>query len=66
MNKTTIWAELSPELRARAQTYVNEGWLTDSKELLSNALRRFLESHSSRVMKAFVVQDVQWSVHGID
>jgi hypothetical protein len=66
MNKTLIQAELPPELTARAQTYVNEGWAADFNELLAEALRRYLESHSSRVTEAFVMDDVQWGLHGND
>ncbi len=66
MNKTVIQAELPPELSARAEKYVNEGWATDFNELLADALRRFLESHSSRVTEAFIKEDVQWGLHGND
>jgi hypothetical protein len=66
MNKTVIQAELPPELTARAQTYVKEGWATDFNELLADALRRFLESHSSRVTGAFIMDDVQWGLQGND
>ena len=64
MNKTVIQAELPPELTARAQTYVKEGWATDFNELLADALRRFLESHSARVTESFVMDDVKWGLHG--
>lgn len=64
MTKTVIQAELPPELTARAQIYVKEGWATDFNELLADALRRFLESHSSRVTEGFVRDDVQWGLHG--
>ncbi len=66
MNKTVIQAELPPDLTARARTYVEEGWATDFNELLADALRRFLESHSSRVTEAYVMNDVQWGLHGND
>lgn len=66
MNKTVVQAELSPELMARAGAYVKEGWATDFNELLADALRRFLESHSPRVTEALVMQDVQWGLHGHD
>ena len=64
MVKTVIHAELPPELTARARSYVDEGWASDFNELLADALRRFLESHSSRVTKAFVMSDVEWGLHG--
>ena len=64
MNKTTIQAELPAELTARALTFVQEGWASDLNELLADALRRFLESHSARVTESMVMNDVQWGLHG--
>ena len=64
MEKTVIQAELPRELTARARTYVEEGWAADFNELLADALRRFLESHSARVTESFVMEDVQWGLHG--
>lgn len=66
MNKTLIQAELPPELTARARSYVAEGWAADFNELLADALRRFLESHSARVTEDFVMDDVRWGLHGTD
>ena len=64
--KTTIQADLPPELTARALTFVQEGWASDFNELLADALRRFLESHSARVTEAMVMSDVQWGLRGND
>lgn len=66
MTKITIQAELPPELTARALTFIQEGWASDLNELLADALRRFLESHSTRVTEAMVLSDVQWGLHGHD
>lgn len=66
MTKTTIQAELPPEVTARALAFVQEGWATDLNELLTDALRRFLESHSARVTESMVMNDVQWGLHGND
>ena len=66
MSKTTIQAELPPELTARALTFVKDGWASDFNELLADALRRFLESHSARVTESMVMNDVQWGLHGDD
>ena len=63
---TLIQAELPPELTARARSYVEDGWAADFSELLADALRRFLESHTARVTEAFVMDDVQWGLHGND
>jgi hypothetical protein len=66
MGKTTIQAELPPELTARALTFVQEGWASDFNELLADALRRFLESHSLHVTEAMALSDVQWCLHTHD
>jgi len=66
MAKTTIQAELPPELTARALTFVQEGWASDFNDLLADALRRFLESHSARVTESMVMSDVQWGLRGND
>jgi len=66
MTKTTIQAELPPEVTAQALAFVNDGWAFDFNELLADALRRFLESHSARVTENFVLSDVEWGLHGND
>lgn len=60
MNKVLILAELPTELTAPARTFVKESWASDLDELLTDALRRFLEPHSSRVTEAFIMEDLQW------
>jgi hypothetical protein len=66
MEKIVIQAELPRELTARARSYVEEGWAADFNQLLADALRRFLESHTARVTESFVMSDVQWGLHGQD
>ena len=66
MANTLIQAELPPELATRARSYVEEGWASDFNELLAEALRRFLESHSTRVTESFVMDDLNWGLHGKD
>ena len=64
MSMTIIEAELPAELTAQARCFVAEGWAQDLNELLAEALRRFLESHSARVTEANVMGDVRWGLHG--
>jgi hypothetical protein len=45
--KTAIQTELPQELVLQARAFVEQGWAGDLDELLAEALRRFLESHSS-------------------
>lgn len=66
MSKTIIQAELPPELTARALSFVQDGWALDMNELLAEALRRFLESHSTQVTESMVMSDVKWGLYGND
>ena len=61
---TAIQAELPPELLAQARAFVEEGWATDVNELLAEALRRYLESHSSQLSETFIREDVEWGLNG--
>ena len=60
---TAIQAELPPELLAQARAFVEEGWATDVNELLAEALRRYLESHSSQLSETFIREDVKWGLN---
>lgn len=66
METTLIKANLPLELTSRAQAYVHEGWAAGFDELLADALGRFLESHSTKVTEAFVMEDVEWGFRGKD
>ena len=66
MPTTTIQAELPPELAAQARAYIEEGWASSLNELLADALRRYLESHSGRLTESMVMHDVHWGLHGKD
>jgi hypothetical protein len=61
---TAIQAELPPELLAQARAFVEAGWATDVNELLAEALRRHLESHSSQLSETFIRADVEWGLNG--
>jgi len=62
--KTAIQAELPERLVADARAFVEEGWVGDFDELLAEALRRYLESHSSRLAESFIREDVTWGLRG--
>ena len=34
------------------------------KNLLSDALLRYLESHTDALAEAFILEDVEWGLHG--
>ena len=62
--KTAIQAELPDQLVADARAFVKEGWAGSFDELLAEALRRYLESHSSRLAESFIREDVNWGLRG--
>ena len=42
------------------QMLINEGWFSNMDEILSDALRRFLDSHKPDIMEHFIQEDVDW------
>ncbi len=62
--KTAVQTTLPSELLAQAQDFVDEGWAGNFDELMAEALRRYLESHSARLAERFVKEDVAWGLHG--
>ena len=64
MESVRIEAELLAALAARARAFVVEGFANDLDDLLAEALRRYLESHTSELTEAFMMEDVQWGLHG--
>ncbi len=59
-----IQTELPQELVSQARAFVEQRWAGDLEELLAEALRRLLESHSSPLAKSFIREDVNWGLHG--
>jgi len=62
--KTAIQTNLPEQLVADARAFVEEGWVADFDELLAEALRRYLESHSTRLAESFIREDVSWGLRG--
>jgi Arc/MetJ-type ribon-helix-helix transcriptional regulator len=62
--KTTIQVELPSELVSQARTMVEQGWAGGVDELVAEALRRYLDSHSARLTEHFVREDVEWGLKG--
>ncbi len=62
--KTTVQTELPDELVSQARSLADQGWVGDFDELLTDALRRYLESHSSELTESSIRQDVAWGLRG--
>ena len=62
----TIQTEIPEHLYRQAMTLVKEGWFRDEKEVFSEAIRRFLDTHRPELMERFIREDIEWGLHGHD
>jgi len=62
----TIHTEVPEQLYKKAEALVKEGWFRDEKEIFSEAIRRFLDTHQSKLMDKFIRDDVEWGLRGND
>jgi len=60
----TVQTEVPENLYKDAVALAEEGWFRDEKEVFSEAIRRFLESHQPELMHRFIREDVEWGLHG--
>lgn len=62
----TLQAELPDKLYEQIKLLVETGWFHNEKDVITEALRRFLETHKPELMEKFVREDVAWGLHGKD
>lgn len=62
----SVQAELPDQLARQGQELVESGWVPDMNSLLTEALRRYLESHQTSLAETFVREDVDWGLRGND
>jgi hypothetical protein len=54
------------QLLQQAALLVRDGWAANIDEILSDALRRYLDSHSAALSEAFIREDLDWGLRGRD
>ncbi len=59
-----IVQDFPPQIKQGIDNLVSEGWFKNEDEFLEEAVRRYLESHPTELMKKFIVDDVQWGLKG--
>jgi hypothetical protein len=64
--RTKIETHLPEALLQQAQAYVDEGWAEGLDELLTEALRRYLEPRLPSLAETFLREDVEWGLRGRD
>ena len=62
----TVKTEIPEQLYKEAEALVKEGWFRDEKDIFSEAIRRFLQTHQSELMEKFIRDDMEWGFHGND
>ena len=62
----TVQMEVPERLYKHAIILVKEGWFRDEKEVFSEAIRRFLDSHRPELMEKFILDDAEWGLHGCE
>ncbi|MFO7816338.1 MAG: hypothetical protein R6V39_01455 [Desulfovibrionales bacterium] len=60
----TIQTEIPENLYKGAVALAEQGWFRNEKEVFSEAIRRFLESHQPELMDNFIRDDVEWGLFG--
>ena len=60
----TVQTDVPARLFTEMQMLVESGWFRDMDELMSDALRRFVESHRAELIERFIMEDVEWGLHG--
>jgi Arc/MetJ-type ribon-helix-helix transcriptional regulator len=63
---TTLSAEVPPRLMEEIQALVDAGWFSSRDELVVDALRRFIDSHSGELTGSFIREDIEWGLRGAD
>ncbi|MBK6975541.1 MAG: CopG family transcriptional regulator [Candidatus Methylophosphatis roskildensis] len=63
---TLIQAEIPDQLAEQAQRLVERGWAPNVESIVTESLRRYLESHQESLTEQFLRDDVEWGIKGDD
>lgn len=61
---TTLQAQIPEQLWQQAQYMVQQGWVANMDELITESMRRYLESHREMMSEQFIRDDVDWGLRG--
>lgn len=63
---TFVSAEIPEQLAKKAQRMVDRGWAVNIEAIVTESLRRYLESHDETLTEQFLREDVEWALSGND
>jgi hypothetical protein len=58
--------EIPGQLWQQAQILVQQGWAGNLQEIVTEALRRYLESHQPVLTETLIRDDVEWGLQGAE
>ena len=61
-----IETKIPDQLWQQAQSMVEQGWINNMDSLISESIRRYIESHQQTTSEDFIRDDVDWGLHGED
>ncbi len=62
----TVTVDVPEKLYMQAVLLAKEGWFRDEKEIISEAIRRFIDTHKPEIIEKQIMEDVHWGLHGKD
>jgi Arc/MetJ-type ribon-helix-helix transcriptional regulator len=60
----TVEAQISERLDNQIDALVQRGWFRSRRQVVQEAIRRFLEAHRPELMERFIREDTEWGLHG--
>ena len=63
---TLIHTHIPDKLAQQAQYMVERGWASNMESIVTESLRRYLESHQEILTEQFIKEDVSWGLHGTE
>lgn len=64
--ETILHTRLPEPLAQQAQSLVDQGWTPNLDALVIEAVRRYCESHAVDWSETFLLEDLDWGLHGDD
>jgi len=62
----TLQTVVPDKLYEKIMVLIDEGWYNDEKDIVNEALRRFLDTHKPEIIEKLIREDVEWGLRGKD
>ena len=63
---TIVSAQIPEQFANTAQRMVDRAWAVNIEAIVTESLRRYLESHDETLTEQFLRDDVEWALSGND